>query len=42
MNTIRRIFPLQSEVGAIEYAIVAAGVFLAISAVVTVRWLVIS
>jgi Flp pilus assembly pilin Flp len=38
MDAIKRILPLQSGTGAIEYAVVAAGVFLAIAAAVTVRW----
>jgi Flp pilus assembly pilin Flp len=39
MGVIRRILPLQSGVQAIEYAVVATGVLLAISAVVALRWL---
>jgi hypothetical protein len=39
MDAIKRIFPLQSGTYATEYVIVAAGVFLAIAAVVAVRWL---
>jgi Flp pilus assembly pilin Flp len=39
MDAIKRIFPLQSGANVIEYAVIAVGVFLAITAVVTVRWL---
>jgi hypothetical protein len=38
MGAIKRIFPLQSGTGVIEYAVVVAGVFLAIAAVVAARW----
>ena len=42
MDAIKRIFPLQSGTGVIEYAVVTVGVFLAIAAVVTVHWLVVN
>jgi hypothetical protein len=35
-----REFPLQSGTGLIEYAVIAAGVFLAISAVIAAHWLI--
>jgi Flp pilus assembly pilin Flp len=40
MDAIKRIFPLGSGAGPVEYAIIAAGVCLAIAAVVTLRCLV--
>jgi hypothetical protein len=38
MGAIRRIFALQPGAGPVEYAVVAAGVFLAISAVILTQW----
>jgi Flp pilus assembly pilin Flp len=39
MDAIKRIFPLQSEATAIEYAIIVTGVCFAVAAVITVRCL---
>jgi hypothetical protein len=41
MGVIKRIFPVQSGTGAIEYAVVIAGVLLTISAVIATHWLVV-
>jgi hypothetical protein len=42
MGAIKRIFPLQSGTGLIEYAVVMAGVLLSVAAVVTAHWLVVN
>jgi hypothetical protein len=39
MGAIKRIFPLQPGTGFAEYAVIGAGVFFAISAVIAAQWL---
>jgi hypothetical protein len=42
MAAIKRVFPLQSGAGLIEYPVIATGVFLAISAVIAAHWLILN
>jgi Flp pilus assembly pilin Flp len=42
MEAIKRFFPMQPGTGAIEYAVVMAGVVLTIVAVIATNWLVVN